>query len=1604
MIIMQKMKFRITPAAIFSSLLIVLLVAAFVVLAVLPDFGSGLVDRIISGIDLPQPLSVKVGSVDRSFFRKLVFNDIALYLDGIPILSTEKMEMSVSLQNLILHLFKGEDVYDLKLENPIISLNQKQYDKLSSLFFSTPDEETKKTSDVINLDQYGSDPAASYRQAMKERAIESRLEKKNSDNQALLSSLINRTGMRLWLVNGKAEIRMDDFSFIADGLDFAFSTKPGLSFISANLNSNLASLKMMGQDFSFADIRVAVDEGLNLSLSMKEADAGFGVMTNAYISLEASGLFDKYMRQKEASDPLIAKLFADTVSVSYLDIDSNASKLSAIGSFDLNTNDASLSLSFGSIQAQSIDWSFQGSELALSSNGNIDDQLNYIINIGKSSAESSLIGKERQKALLSQLHAKGEVDLADRRLSSSVEATGIQFEGFEEFGIKKPNIDELSFNFLMSGNVLRGECLAVADAVLDDLFLGNVQGEILADFEFLSSDDFSVNLQVDDLSLSTLPDKLGLTGELVRKPGSSTQLTLSGTIGESVRVNATYNLDDSSGNAYLRMEDFKPSRYESHLSLLSEGIATFIRDDTSLDLYFSLDIAKMKPLAISSNFDLAVRNVQLGQNPFNFALSFYGSYLDSLLEVRQLVVSSDEYRIDYSGKIGSSVLDFSKPILEVGLPVGVISLKKSSDAREIASLEIANADDGLFDLDLKLADSPDFSYQGKVNAKEAGILKIKSDLSYWNASYPLDIMIDLKEMILAVDSNGLNLDVQYKDERLSIDGIAESFELKVPNGSSWIIGFNLNGIYRTDSEIFNFDLNNFTLSGNELKMLGFNLHADTRQIRIDDIRFGNNLDDLFLGNAILQYDDPKQIISKTSSLVVSLGSEGGESFDASVIDSRFLIDAQKFNLERVGADGQLNLRVLGRAGDESYGNFTYINRDGEFRCNLRMDDRSISITDLFSTFGEVNLGESRVSFDRATGMLNMMMNLSMDVDLPQGNKKYLFNGELNSDIYSLKQELSSVVSQIVKSPVSALNINLDMEKLLYDLSAVLDINEMRIGDLSLGSDSLKLRLSPKQLIGSGKLISFNYINGSGDFSLKIKKDWGIGIDAKGNIANDKIHVSVDELHFPLVLLNELIDTSSVPVIGGIATGQVEIFGPWDDLNFHGMLYCDEVRVSVFWVPNTEFAVSNAVVSVSGTEAYSPTQRLEVFRTDTGQRSYGKFSAWLNIPTLEFDLDVNLDDSATIGLWIPMSDINLDVTADVYGRVHIGDDGVTYLKGPIAVSNMLVDFDLSDKVVPQWYLESTGSSDFIFDVVLAENNQVFYPNSTNPILSLKISDNDRIGVNYNSRKETLDVTGAILLRGGQIYYFSKDFLVTKGKIILGESNLSQVDGLDVSLDLQAKMRDYDSNGNKVDIYLNLQNSSLTNLNPHFTSVPSLSENEILELLGESILPQSVFSSMSLSSLASVTVAAAQAVGKLGIIQTGAENLGLTNVIRDSLNLDIFSVRTGLLQNIVIDALPGSTFNSDLSPLSRYLDGTSIYVGKNLSENLFLQTAISLKANNSSSGSAKGGFLSEDLKVDFEISLDWDNPLAVFSFFAQPEELSVFNLFDTMGFSVTKSIQF
>ena len=179
---------------------------------------------------------------------------------------------------------------------------------------------------------------------------------------------------------------------------------------------------------------------------------------------------------------------------------------------------------------------------------------------------------------------------------------------------------------------------------------------------------------------------------------------------------------------------------------------------------------------------------------------------------------------------------------------------------------------------------------------------------------------------------------------------------------------------------------------------------------------------------------------------------------------------------------------------------------------------------------------------------------------------------------------------------------------------------------------------------------------------------------------------------------------------------------------------------------------------------------------------------------------------------------------------------------------------------------------------------------------------------------------------------------------------------------------------------------------------------MSILGNSILPTSATQSGSgVETVASLAAAGVDILQKFGFFNLGEG--GIDNSIRQALSLDTFSIHSNIVANLLTDtvSLAGFSTSSPFSPMARYLDGTTLFLGKYLMPNIYLQALVHLSADR---GNNKNGFafIADDLVLDTEVSLEWSNPLLTVNYFTNPSNFTLYEFIDNFGFTFTKRILF
>lgn len=303
------------------------------------------------------------------------------------------------------------------------------------------------------------------------------------------------------------------------------------------------------------------------------------------------------------------------------------------------------------------------------------------------------------------------------------------------------------------------------------------------------------------------------------------------------------------------------------------------------------------------------------------------------------------------------------------------------------------------------------------------------------------------------------------------------------------------------------------------------------------------------------------------------------------------------------------------------------------------------------------------------------------------------------------------------------------------------------------------------------------------------------------------------------------------------------------------------------------------------------------------------------------------------------DLNLKINPsrfDISGNILLND-------GSICLSNNLETESDSQDI------------DVLCDLTISLGPHVdfLYPSKKLPVIRATLRATEDFNFQMDGTKGAFYVKGAADLKGGEIFYFRRNFYLREGRI---EVNGNQ-NNFDPIISLSAEIRERDNKEN-VKIILSAENQRLSTLVPRISSVPPRSEAEIMALLAR-ITVSDVLGSTSTDS---VSLSWRDVVASTSDIFT---QMGITRVLEqklmDVLHLDLFSMRTMLLQNAILYA--GS--KEEIKP-GNFLDGTTVYIGKYLGSNIYLDGMFHLYYDENSPATDTWGGLRFQLESGLEMN--------------------------------------
>ena len=466
---------------------------------------------------------------------------------------------------------------------------------------------------------------------------------------------------------------------------------------------------------------------------------------------------------------------------------------------------------------------------------------------------------------------------------------------------------------------------------------------------------------------------------------------------------------------------------------------------------------------------------------------------------------------------------------------------------------------------------------------------------------------------------------------------------------------------------------------------------------------------------------------------------------------------------------------------------------------------------------------------------------------------------------------------------------------------------------------------------------------------------------EGSVTNGVVDARAETVVLLLPDLNMLINSPYFVIRDGVARGDFTVTGPIGDPDFFGVLAVERLAASsrVFADPIEPF---DTVL-----EARAKTLRFRDIRTKTGACPLDLQAEMIvdHWNVARFAARLKVDDPTGVHVSLPVDIFSFDGFVTTPGLTLAIDPAGVSISGDLYVQDCDVVLGQTAKAPES---EQAAAANLVADLSLKTGRKVelYWPARELPILRMLPEPGAALTVAYNKLKNEFALNGDVKFKGGNVYYFERNFIIREGSLSLKETQLDFNPVLNLKAERKVRYQDRD-----VNISLIVPNQHLKDFAPVFESDPPLPITERYLALGGIIQsPGENQSEEYFSSI--VSDIGGDVLTQLVLLRP------LEDKVKDLLNLDGFSIRTPLIKNLLADTLfstdATSTANSPIN-MGRYLNNTEISFQKYLDDNsnLFFETIVRFQSD--AAATADGGSTGQmfgNVNVESEFSLELTTP--------------------------------
>jgi hypothetical protein len=563
----------------------------------------------------------------------------------------------------------------------------------------------------------------------------------------------------------------------------------------------------------------------------------------------------------------------------------------------------------------------------------------------------------------------------------------------------------------------------------------------------------------------------------------------------------------------------------------------------------------------------------------------------------------------------------------------------------------------------------------------------------------------------------------------------------------------------------------------------------------------------------------------------------------------------------------------------------------------------------------------------------IVVNNKSGTAVTMGNLKFFFNGKRAEGLLSVYANFNPVNSWL------EINDALDF----FDGKA--HVENFRLGDSAAPQTFDVAFMRGSGAAGNSLMVSGGprnmlrlQVDNNGNFYAGLSSPSPVRGTAIGNISGNKINASCNDLYVDMGELFDLLPKrDDIYLSGGYVNASVDIRGSLTDPEFFGRARGTSLRFVIPSYIPVELRPVPFNVAIEGNEITFGPVSASVGKGAGSVSGHFIIDRW--IPNI-FDINITVPRETPIPYSFGIT--SFAARGDAAGKLKVSMESQTLdVSGDLYVNNTTLGINSDEGPQKQGFHDSDIRS--VVDLMINTGPIVefFYPDSKFPMLRANADMGTKLHVTVDTLTKQYSLTSDVKIRGGEIFYFERNFYIRSGLLVFRENELRFAPRLTA----RAEARDRNNDG-PVTISLMVDNAPLFDFTARFESSPPLSQMEILALMGQNI-----------TGGGQADESTGRYQREIALINSTADiftqfTLGrlFERQLRNFLQLDMFSFRTQVLQNFFFRSTGLMQQPVDRNGWGNYFDNTTLFGGKYIGPDMFIQGMLSMRydANKSTFG--------------------------------------------------------